>query len=102
MRRRSSESGSATAELVVALPFLIMLALVGVRFVGSTIHEERLRFLAEGIVQALMRDESKSAIERELAKAIPGASFTIVENGDGTFIVTVRHRAASAHAEGFQ
>ncbi|NDA80171.1 MAG: hypothetical protein EBX92_03390 [Actinobacteria bacterium] len=102
MRGQVSENGSATAELVVALPFLIALALIGVRFVGSTIHEERLRYLAEGIVQALMREESSSAINRELNKSIPGASFSIVEQSDGAFTVTVRHRAASADAQGFR
>lgn len=104
MREGSNEQGSATAELVVALPLLISLALVGVKFVGVTIHHERLRFLAEGIVQAVMRDESSVAISRELERALPGARFTIKEDraGDtGMFTVIVRHDSASASAQGF-
>ena len=100
-----SENGSATAELVVALPLLISLALVGLRFVGTTIEEERLRYLAEGIVQAVIRDESQVAISRELTKALPNAEFTFSEADDGAqgaFIVTVRYGAASARARGFR
>jgi len=78
-----SQIGSATAELVVALPLLISLALVGLRFVGTTIEQERLRYLAEGIVQAVMRDESHAAITRELTKALPNAEFTFSEADDG-------------------
>lgn len=102
MQQKDNQSGSATAELVVALPFLILLSLVGVRFVGATIHEERLRFLAEGVVQAVMRQESDSSIERELDRAIPGARFTITEGKDGAFTVTVRHHSSSAEAAGYR
>lgn len=100
-----SEKGSATAELVVALPLLISLALVGLRFVGTTIEEERLRYLAEGIVQAVIRDESQGAISRELTRALPHAEFTFSEADDGaqgSFIVTVRYGTASARARGFR
>lgn len=97
-----SQIGSATAELVVALPLLISLALVGLRFVGTTIEQERLRYLAEGIVQAVMRDESHAAITRELTKALPNAEFTFSEDDDGAFIVTVRYGAASARVRGFR
>jgi hypothetical protein len=99
---QSNERGSATAELVVALPFLITLTLIGVKFVGATLETERLRYLAEGIVQAVMRDESDLAIKRELTKALPGSSFTITEREAGRFSVTVRHSAASASADGFR
>ena len=107
MRQRFSERGSATAELVVALPILVTLALVGVRFLGASIQEERLHFLAEGIVQAVMRDESSAAIARELNNALPGARFTIKEeidnsvNSVGAFTVTVHYASASATARGF-
>ena len=100
-----SQVGSATAELVVALPLLISLALVGLRFMGTTIEEERLHYLAEGIVQAVMRDESSDAISRELTKALPSAEFTFSEDDDGAqgaFIVTVRYGTASAQARGFR
>ena len=105
MRKKFSEAGSATAELVVALPFLIALALIGVRFVGATLEEERLRFLAESVVQAIMRDESNEAIKRQLNKALPGASFTISEGAagaEGEFVVTLRRASASATAQGFR
>lgn len=101
MRQRFIERGSATAELVVALPILISLALFGVKFVGATLHHERLQFLAEGIVQAVMRDESSIAISRELQRALPGASYSISDRGDGRLTVTIRHGAASATADGF-
>ena len=107
MRQKLRERGSATAELVVALPILITLALTGVKFVGESIQRERLHFLAEGIVQAVMRDESNAAIARELTKALPGARFTIIEasgnsmNSGGEFTVTVRYQSASATARGY-
>ena len=102
MRCTSKERGSATAELVVALPLLITLILIAVKFVGVTIESERLRYLAEGIVQAVMRDESYSAIKRELSQALPGATFSIAERDEGRFSVTVLHETASASAEGFR
>lgn len=105
MDSRKTERGSATAELVVALPILVTLALVGVRFLGSTIEAERLRYIAEGIVQAVIRDESSTDINRELSKALPNARFSISEGSDGAegeFTVTVRHASASATAEGFR
>lgn len=101
MSQRFVEKGGATAELVVALPLLISLALLGVKFIGATLHHERLQFLAEGIVQAVMRDESSVAISRELKRALPGASYSISERGDGRLTVTIRHGAASATADGF-
>ena len=102
MRSQVSQRGSATAELVVALPFLITLTLIGVKFVGATIESERLRYLAEGIVQAVMRDEKDQAIKRELRKALPGATFTIAEREAGKFTITVHHSSASASADGFR
>lgn len=102
MRLPCNERGSATAELVVALPFLITLILIGVKFFGATLETERLRYLAEGIVQAVMRDESDLAIKRELTKALPGATFTITEREAGTFTITVHHSSASASADGFR
>ena len=100
MHLQKSERGSATAELVVALPLL-----VGIRFLGGAIESERLRYVAAGIVQAVIRDESSSAINRELAKALPDARYWISEGGDGPegeFVVTLRHRAASASARGYR
>lgn len=79
----------------------LSLALFGVKFVGATLHHERLQFLAEGIVQAVMRDESSAAISRELQRALPGASYSISDGGDGRLTVTIRHGAASAVADGF-
>ncbi len=105
VRRIRSERGSATAEFVVALPFLITLFLIGVRFVSVTIEGERLQYLAEGIVQAVMRDESNAAIARELSKALPRAQFSVSEGADGIdgeFTVTVRHRSVSASAGGYR
>lgn len=102
MRNLISERGSATAELVVALPLIITLALVGIKFVGTTIEQARLQYLAEGVVQAVMRSESESAITRELTKSAPGARFTMQESGAGEFTVTVRYRTASASAGGFR
>ena len=105
MHLQKSERGSATAELVVALPLLVTLALVGIRFLGGAIESERLRYVAEGIVQAVIRDESSSAINRELAKTLPDARYWISESDDGPegeFVVTLRYRAASATARGFR
>ena len=105
MRSPKSERGSATAELVVALPLLITLALVGVRFVGSAIEAERLRYVAEGIVQAVIRDECSADINRELTKVLPKARYSISEGSDGRegeFTVTVHHATASATAKGFR
>lgn len=102
MRAERGERGSATAELVVALPFLITMTLIGVKFVGATIETERLRYLAEGIVQAVMRQESDLAIKRELTKSLPEATFTIKEREAGRFSVTVRHSSVSASADGFR
>lgn len=105
MHLQKSERGSATAELVVALPLLVTLALVGIRFLGGAIESERLRYVAEGIVQAVIRDESSSAINRELTKLLPDARYWISEGGDGPegeFVVTLRYRAASASARGYR
>lgn len=99
----NNEIGSATAELVVALPIVITLLLIGVNFLGETMQSERLRYLAEGVVQAVMRDESEIDIAREVGRSLPGARFSIVRNhSDGTFQVTVRYQAASATAVGLQ
>jgi len=100
---RHNERGSATAELVVALPIVITMLLLGVNFLGETIQRERLRYIAEGVVQAVMRDESQSDIAREVTRTLPGARYSVIRHeSDGTFQVTVRHRAASASATGLQ
>lgn len=99
----NNQSGSATAELVVALPIIITVLLIGVNFLGETIQSERLRYLAEGVVQAVMREESEIDIAREVGRSLPGARFSIVRShSDGTFRVTVRYQAASATAVGLQ
>lgn len=99
----NNQSGSATAELVVALPIVITMLLIGVNFLGETMQRNRLRYLAEGVVQAVMRDESEIDIAREVGRSLPGAQFSIVRNhSDGTFRVTVRYQAASATAVGLQ
>jgi hypothetical protein len=98
-----NERGSATAELVVALPIVITMLLLGVNFLGETIQRERLRYIAEGVVQAVMRDESQSDIAREVTRTLPGARYSVIRHeSDGTFQVTVRHHAASASATGLQ
>ena len=102
-RKLNNQSGSATAELVVALPIIITVLLVGVNFLGETMQRDRLRYLAEGVVQAVMRDESEIDIAREMGRSLPGAQLSIVRNhSDGTFRVTVRYQAASATAVGLQ
>lgn len=102
-RKLNNQSGSATAELVVALPIIITVLLVGVKFLGETMQRDRLRYLAEGVVQAVMRDESEIDIAGEVGRSLPGAQFSIVRNhSDGTFRVTVRYQAASATAVGLQ
>ena len=102
-RKLNNQSGSATAELVVALPIIITVLLIGVNFLGETMQRDRLRYLAEGVVQAVMRDESEIDIAREVGRSLPGAQFSIERNhSDGTFRVTVRYQAASATAEGLQ
>ena len=99
----TNQSGSATAELVVALPIIISALLMGVNFLSETLHQDRLRYLAEGVVQAVMRDESEIDIAREVNRSLPGARFSIVRNqSDGTFQVTVRSQSASATALGLQ
>ena len=102
MSKRNTERGSATAELVVALPIVITLALTGIKFVGVTIENERLHYLAEGIVQAVMRDETDFAIRRELNRSAPGATFSLHEESSGEFTVTLGYRSASATATGFR
>lgn len=98
-----NERGSATAELVVALPIVITVLLLGVNFLGEVIQRERLRYIAEGVVQATMRDESQSDIAREVTRALPGARYSVVRHeSDGTFLVTVRFHTASATAAGLQ
>lgn len=102
-RRVDGTNGSATAEIVVALPIVITLALIGVRFLGETVSDERLQFIAEGVVQAVMRDESSVAIQREISKTFPGAHFTIVEDSQqGRFTVTLHYRAESVSADGYR
>jgi len=102
-QKLDNQSGSATAEIVVALPIIITVLLIGVNFLGETIQRDRLRYLAEGVVQAVMRDESEIDIAREVGRSLPGAQFSIERNhSDGTFRVTVRYQAASATAEGLQ
>ena len=102
-RKLNNQSGSATAELVVALPIVITMLLIGVNFLGETMQRDRLRYLAEGVVQAVMRDESEIDIAREVGRSLPGAQFSIVRNhSDGTFRVTVRYQTASATAVGLQ
>ena len=102
-RKLNNQSGSATAELVVALPIVITMLLIGVNFLGETMQRDRLRYLAEGVVQAVMRDESEIDIAREVGRSLPGAQFSIVRNhSDGTFRVTVRYQEASATAVGLQ
>lgn len=99
----TNQSGSATAELVVALPIIVSALLMGVNFLSETLHQDRLRYLAEGVVQAVMRDESEIDIAREVNRSLPGARFSIVRNqSDGTFQVTVRYQSASATAVGLQ
>ena len=98
----TDDRGSATAELVIALPLLLTLLLTGVKFLGETIEAERLRYLAEAIVQAQMRDESHVAITRELRKSLPNASFTISQGSAGEFTVTVRNGDTHARAVGYR
>ena len=99
----ANERGSATAELVVALPIIVTVLLLGVNFLGETIQRERLRYIAEGVVQAVMRDEREIDIAREVNRALPGASYSVIRHeSDGTFRVTVRQQSASATATGVQ
>jgi hypothetical protein len=100
---KNNQSGTATAELVVALPIVITVLLLGVNFLGSVIQKERLRFIAEGVVQAVMREESNEDIAREVGRSLPGASYLVVRNNlDGSLRVTVRYKSASASAVGYQ
>jgi hypothetical protein len=100
---KNNQSGSATAELVVALPIVITVLLLGVNFLGSIIQKERLRFIAEGVVQAVMREESEEDIAREVGRSLPGASYLVFRNNsDGTLRVTVRYKSESASVSGFQ
>lgn len=100
---RNNQRGAATAELVVALPLVISLSLLGVNFLGSVIERERLRFIAEGVVQAVMRDESAVDIAREVHRTLPGAQYQVLRNiSDGTLQVTVTYKSASASVSGFQ
>jgi len=102
-QKLNNQSGSATAELVVALPIIVTMLIIGVNFLSETMQRDRLRYLAEGVVQAVMRDESEIDIAREMGRSLPGAQFSIVRNhSDGTFRVTVRYQAASATAVGLQ
>ena len=100
---KNNQGGTATAELVVALPIVITVLLLGVNFFGSVIQKERLRYIAEGVVQAVMREEREEDIAREINRSLPGASYLVTRNeSDGTFRVTVRYKSASASVTGFQ
>ena len=102
MTKRKNEWGSATAELVVALPIVMSLALLGIKFVGATIENERLSYLAEVIAQAVMREESSSAILHQLNASAPGATYSVHDSSSGEFTVTLRYRSASVTATGFR
>ena len=101
--RKHNQSGSATAELVVALPIIITLVLIGARFMGNTMHHERLRYFAEGVVQAVMRDENEELIKREISRALPGARLNISsEPIEGIFTVVISQGGVSVASQGFR
>lgn len=85
-RRPGHDRGSATVELAVGLPALIMLLLVGLTAVSAVATKMQALDAAREAALAAARDDTGAAASRMVP---PGASVNI-NKGDGTVSVTVR------------
>ncbi|MGE5829725.1 MAG: TadE family type IV pilus minor pilin [Micromonosporaceae bacterium] len=85
--RARPDRGSATAELAVGLPALVLLSIVAVTAVGAVLTQLRCVDAAREAARAQARGEQGVAAAQRVAP--PGAAIG-VEFVDGTVRVTVR------------
>ncbi len=93
MRRVTSrrDRGSATAELAVVLPAVVLLAVLGVWAVAAVAAHLRCVDAAGAGARALARGESPAAVSRVVAQVAPrGATVRLGREGD---LVVVEVRA---------
>jgi Flp pilus assembly protein TadG len=88
-RRPPRDRGSATAELAVSLPALVLLVLVGMTAVGAVRTQLECVDAAREAARAAARGAPGVAAGQRVAPA--GAEVTVTEQGD-TVVATVRAR----------
>jgi hypothetical protein len=86
LRRRWGERGSATAELAVGLPAVVMLLLAGLTAVGAVTTKLQCVDAAREAAIAAARGETGTAAGQRAAP--PGAEVSVTVDGD-TVVATV-------------
>jgi Tfp pilus assembly protein PilX len=89
MSRRANDRGSATAELAVGLPALVLLTLVALTAVRAVLTTVECVDAAREAARAAARGDAGVAAGERAAP--PGASVTLTDDG-GTVRATVRLR----------
>lgn len=74
---RRSERGMVTAETVMVLPFLVIVATVTVWAVSLGVSQARLADAAADAARMLARGDDRRDVERVVAELVPGASLTV-------------------------
>ena len=89
-RNQDRERGSATAELAVVLPAVVLLAVLGVWAVAAVAAHLRCVDAAGAGARALARGESSAEVRRVVAQVAPrGATVRLGRDGD-LVVVDVR------------
>ncbi|CAM3161611.1 TadE family type IV pilus minor pilin [Nocardioides dubius] len=91
-RAAGHDEGAVTAELVMALPVLVLVTIAMVWFIGFGVGQVRSTDAAREAARALARGESE-AVARELVQQVdPGAEVRISRTGDRVTVVVQRAR----------
>lgn len=92
--RQGGDDGTATAELAVVLPAVVLLAVLGVWAVAAVTAQLRCVDAAGAGARALARSESHPTVTQVVAELAPaGAVVTLGRDGD-LVVVEVRARVA--------
>lgn len=79
---RDAESGSAAAELAVAMPAVIVVIALGVGALSAAGQQVRLQDAAADAARLAARGESSARVHAAVASAVPGAGAAIAPRGD--------------------
>ena len=88
--RVSSDEGSVTAETAVALPALVLVAVLAAWLLAAVAAEIRCVDAARIGARALARGESRSAAVAAAARAAPRGAGVVVTSAGGELTVEVR------------
>ncbi|MDR6867637.1 Flp pilus assembly protein TadG [Microbacterium resistens] len=94
-RRRGDDRGSATAELAVALPAVVLVLLLGLGAVGAGMRQVALQDAVADSARLLGRGESQGTADAAISRVDAGASIS-ARRADGLVCVTVEADAAFA------